>query len=359
MKAAILHEFGRPLVLQDVALSAPLPGEVRVRVVASGLCHSDYHRMTGGRPCPLPAVLGHEVSGLVEVVGGDVSHVKVGDPVVVGLASCGMCHECRSGFEHRCDAPPARHGGPRVTRRGQDVFQFVSIGGFAEAVLVDGRGVVKAPEGMPLDLAALLGCAVTSGVGAVIHCAKVRPGQSVAVIGCGGVGLNVVQGARIAGASQIVAIDTSPAKLELARAFGATHAVAAGADVVGAVRELCEGGVDYAFEVVGRTDTILQAVAMLGKGGAAVLVGIPTSGTEVPIPTDLIFRNELRVLSTINGSAGLQASVEELGRFYREGRLQLEPLVSQRIELADVNRGYEQLAAGEVARSLITFGDRG
>jgi S-(hydroxymethyl)glutathione dehydrogenase/alcohol dehydrogenase len=355
VKAAILHELGRPFVIEDVDLSNPAPNEVRVRLAASGLCHSDYHYVTGDLACPVPALLGHETSGVVEAVGENVRHVKPGDRVVASQPYCGRCGECETGHTHRCDDLPTRIGPPRVTLRGQPVFQFVNIGGFAESVLVDGSGVAKVPEAMPLDLAALLGCAVITGVGAVLNTAKVRPGQSVAVIGCGGVGLNVIQGAKIAGASRIVAVDVNPAKLELARQFGATDLIRGGADADQAVVEATKGGVDYAFEVIGLTETMRQAFLMLRKGGAAVLIGVPKAGAELSLPFRPAIMKELRVLSSLMGSAPVQSTIAALSRFYLDGALKLEPLVSQRIGLADINRGYDQLAAGEVARCLITF----
>jgi S-(hydroxymethyl)glutathione dehydrogenase/alcohol dehydrogenase len=344
VKAAILHEPGRPFVIEDVALSNPAPNEVRVRLAASGLCHSDYHYVTGDLTCPVPALLGHETSGVVEAVGENVRHVKPGDRVVASQPYCGRCGECETGHTHRCDDLPTRVGPPRVTLRGQPVYQFVNIGGFAESVLVDGSGVAKVPEAMPLYLAALLGCAVITGVGAVLNTAKVRPGQSVAVVGCGGVGLNVIQGARLAGASRIVAVDVNPAKLELARQFGATDLVRGGEEAVEGVLETTRGGVDYAFEVIGLTETMRQAFLMLRKAGA-----------ELSLPFRPAIMKELRVLSSLMGSAPVQSTIAALSRFYLDGALKLEPLVSQRIALSDINHGYEQLAAGEVARCLITF----
>lgn len=359
MRAAILHAPRQPLVIEDVELSDTLPNEVRVRVVASGLCHSDYARMVGDRACPFPALLGHEVSGVIEQVGKAVWHVRPGDAVIVGAPHCGACRECQAGRLHRCDAPPTRQGPPRITLGGHPVFQFVDIGGFAETVLVDGRAVVKVPDGVPVDLAALFGCAVISGVGAVTHCARVQPGALVAVIGCGGVGLNAIQGARIAGAERIVAVDVNPVKLEMAKLFGATDVVLGGPGSAEQVLELTKGGVDYAFEVVGRPETIVQALAMLRRGGAAVLVGIPKAGAEVSLQTDVIFRKELRVLSTRSGSVSLQSAVEWLARWYLAGDLALEPLVARRIGLNDIGQAIDQLARGEVARTLITFDTRG
>jgi S-(hydroxymethyl)glutathione dehydrogenase/alcohol dehydrogenase len=357
MKAAILHEPGKPMTIEDVTLDAPQPDEVRIRVVASGLCHSDYHFLTGDLPCPLPALLGHEAAGIIEAVGENVRHLKPGDAVVAGSPWCGVCGECTSGHTHRCDDRPGRgpNGRPRITLDGTPVFQFVEQGGFAEEMLIHSRGATKLPEGMPLDVAALLGCAVITGVGAAINRAEIRPGATVAVIGCGGVGLNVIQGAKIAGAARIIAVDVNQAKLQLAKEFGATDTIRGGADAVAELQELTRGGVDYAFEVIGLKETIRQAFLMLKKGGTAVLVGVPPAGTELELPASHFLRNEVRVMSTIMGSSPTLQFIPQLAQFYLDGRLKLDPLISQKISLADINRGYDQLAAGEVARSVITF----
>jgi S-(hydroxymethyl)glutathione dehydrogenase/alcohol dehydrogenase len=359
MKAAVLHEVGQPLIVEDVELDVPRADEVRIRVVASGLCHSDYHFIVGDLPCPLPTVLGHEASGVVEAVGENVRQYRPGDRVVTCTSAfCGECGQCQTGHSHRCDAKPSRPnaaGEARISLRGQPVYQFAGLGGFAEEMLVHQHSVSKLPEGMPLDVAALLGCGVLTGVGAVTNMAKVRPGETVAVIGCGGVGLNAIQAARIAGASRIVAVDLNPAKLELAKLFGATDTVLGGETAVAEVVELTKGGVDYAFEVIGLTQTVRQAFLMLRKGGAVVLVGIPKAGTELAFPSSPFLQKEVRVLSSLMGSSPFQVMIPQLAPAYLDGTLKLDPLVSQRIALSEINRGYEQLAAGEVARSLITF----
>lgn len=359
MKAAVLHEAGRPLTIEDVVLDAPRADEVRVRVTASGLCHSDYHFMVGDLTCPLPAVLGHEVSGVVEAVGAAVRDVRPGDAVVTCLSGfCGECGQCQTGHTHRCDAKPGRPATPgdaRITLGGKPVYQFGGLGGFAEEVLVHAHSVVKLPDAMPVDVAALLSCGVLTGVGAVVNSAQVRPGQTVAVIGCGGVGLNAVQGARIAGASRIIAVDLNPAKLELAKSFGATDLVIGGDTAATEVVELTGGGVDYAFEVIGLAQTARQALMMLRKGGAVVLVGLPKAGAEYSFPASVFLPKEARIIGSMMGSAPFQLMAPMLAGLYLDGRLKLDALISQRIALGDINRGYEQLAAGEVARSLITF----
>ena len=358
MRAAILREIGAPLTIEDVELDAPRPDEVRVRVAASGLCHSDYHFMVGDMPYPLPAVLGHEASGVVESVGSNVHEFRPGDRVVTCISTfCGECGQCQSGHSYRCDDRPSRGPGAenaRIHQGATPINQFSQLGGFAGEMLVHRHSVVKLPDEMPLDLASLLGCAVLTGVGAVLNRAQVKPGQTVAVVGCGGVGLNVIQGAKIAGAGRIVAVDLNPSKLELARQFGATDVVPGGDDAVDAVQQLT-GGVDYAFEVIGLQSTVRQAFLMLRKGGAAVLVGVPKFGSDVSVPALPFLQKEVRLISSMMGSVPFQVAIPQYAQMYLDGRLALEPLVSQRISLDEINRGYDDLAKGAVARSVIMF----
>jgi S-(hydroxymethyl)glutathione dehydrogenase/alcohol dehydrogenase len=359
MKAAILREVGQPLTIEDVDLDGPWADEIRLRVVASGLCHSDYHIIKGDLPTTLPAILGHEAAGVVEAVGQDVRGLQPGDLVVTCFSSyCGACGECQSGHNHRCDNRPARPGGlagSRITQKGLPIYQLGNLGGFAEEMVVHHRSVAKLPEGMPLDAAALLGCAVLTGAGAVLNGAKVEPGSSVAVLGCGGVGLNVIQAARIAGATRVIAIDLNPSKLELAKVFGATDMIAGGGDAVGEVVELSGGGVDYAFEVIGSPATMRDAFLMLRKGGAAVLLGIAKSGAELSIPIAPFVFKEVRILSSLMGSSPFQLFVPQLAQYYLNGSLKLDELVSRRIALEEINEGYASMAAGDVARSVVVF----
>lgn len=359
MKAAILREVGQPLTIEDVELDAPREDEVRIRVIASGLCHSDYHFMVGDMPYPLPVVLGHEASGIVEAVGSNVGEFRPGDRVVTCISTfCGSCGECQTGHSYRCDDRPTRGPAPedaRIRQQGAAINQFSQLGGFAEEMLVHRHSVVKLPADMPLDMASLLGCSVLTGVGAAINRAGIRVGDVVAVIGCGGVGLNVIQGARLAGAGRIIAVDLNPAKLELAKLFGATDTVPGGDDAVEAVASLSRGGVDYAFEVIGLQATIRQAFLMLRKGGAAVMVGVPKFGSDIVVPALPFLQKEVRLISSMMGSVPFQVAIPQYARMYLDGRLLLDPLVSQRIALADINRGYAALAGGEVARSVITF----
>jgi len=359
MKAAIFREVGKPLTIEDVHLEQPRAKEVRIRVAASGLCHSDYHVITGDIPCPLPVLLGHEASGIVESVGEDVHQFRPGDRVVTCLSSyCGECLECLAGRSNLCDNKPVRPatvGEARVTLNGEPIYQLGELGGFAEEMLVHANSLVKLPGDMPLDLAALLGCAVLTGVGAATNRASIRVGDTVAVVGCGGVGLNVIQGAKLAGAGRIIAVDLNPSKLELAREFGATDLVAGGDSTAEEVVELTKGGVHHAFEVVGLPSTIRQALMMLRKRGVAILVGVSRFGTELSLPASPFIPKEVSVMGTLLGSVPFQTEIPRLVDLYRQGKLKLEPLVSQKIRLEDINLAYQQMVTGEVARSVVTF----
>ena len=360
MKAAVLRQPGEPMTIEDVDLDGPRADEVRIRVLASGLCHSDYHMIVGDLPVAVPAVLGHEAAGVVEAVGENVVGVRRGDFVTTcASAYCGACRECQNGRTHICDdkpgRPDGRPAGSRLTIGGQPVYQLGNLGGFAEEMVVHQKAVVKIPEDVPPTAAALMGCAVLTGVGAVLNGAKVEPGSTVAVIGCGGVGLNVIQGARIAGASRIIAVDLSPAKLEFARQFGATDTLLGGPDAAAEVVEMTGGGVDYAFEVIGLTSTMRQAFLMLRKRGAAVLIGVAKAGAELSLPLALFLRNEVRVIGTLMGSSPFQLLLPQLSRYYLDGRLKLDELVSHRIALSEINEGYARLAAGESTRNVIVF----
>lgn len=360
MKAAILREIGK-LAIEEVELDGPGPDEVRLRVAASGLCHSDYHIITGDLAgTPRPALLGHEAAGFIEAVGANVKGFKPGDFVTTCVSAyCGHCSECQTGHTHMCNAPPGaatdRPSGSRATRHGEPIYTLGNLGGFAEEMVVHQRAVAKMPEGLPPELAAVMGCAVLTGVGAVLNGVKMEPGSTVAVIGCGGVGLNVIQGARIAGAARIIAIDRVPAKLEFARQFGATDTVLAGPDAVAQVVEMTNGGVNYAFEVIGLPAAMRDAFMMLRKRGAAVLMGVAKSGAELTVPIFPFVFKEVRIVSSFMGSSPFQLFLPQLAQYYLSGALKLDELISERIALADINEGYARMAAGEIARSVIVF----
>ena len=359
MRAAVLEKFDAPLVESDLELAEPARDEVLVRIVASGICHSDRSAHVGAQQRPLPAILGHEAAGIVEQVGTDVTTVRPGDHVV-GSASayCGRCTWCLRGLTQHCtEKGQARaDGSARATRDGAEIHPYVGLGGFATHMLVSERAVVKLPEEMPLDKGALLGCAVLTGVGAVRNGARVQAGQTVAVIGCGGVGLNAVQGARLVGASRIIAVDLSAAKLDRARQFGATEVVDASADdPVQAVLALTDGGVDHALEVVGLPTTIEQAFGMTGVCGTTTVVGVAGAQAQVTLPALAIMATEKKVQGSRLGSGNFRLDVPLYSAMYLRGQLMLDELISEVIGLEDVNRGLTELDGSDGARSVIHF----
>lgn len=358
MKAAVLGEFNSRPEVMDVTLGAILPHEVRVRTAATGVCHSDRHGQTGGIPTlPTPTVLGHEAAGVVLEVGAAVRHVAVGDHVVVApAASCGLCHWCNAGHPQHCtDQGRVRaDGSARLTMEGRDVGQFVGVGAFAEEMLVQASAVAVVPPEMPLDKAALLGCAVITGLGAVRRSAQVQFGDTVAVIGCGGVGLSAVQGAVLAGASRIVAVDRLPGKLDLARSFGATDVVnAAEVDPVEAVLSLT-GGVDHAIEVVGLPATIEQAFGMLRTRGTATVVGLPHAGDQLTLPAAAMLA-EKRLQGSRLGGTHLRADAPLYAQMYLSGRLDLDPLLGATVTLDDVGAALDGIDTSGAARTVVTF----
>ncbi|SVC04800.1 uncharacterized protein METZ01_LOCUS257654, partial [marine metagenome] len=274
MKAAVLREVGKPLEIEEVEICEPGPREVLIRTAAAGVCHSDLHFVEGLYPTRMPIVMGHESAGVVEQVGTDVNYVKPGDHVITCLSVfCGHCEMCVTGHMSLCDNPETRRGRddePRLAQAGEEMTQFADLSSFAEQMLVHEHAIVKIREDMPLDRAALIGCGVTTGVGSVFHTAAVEPGSSVAVIGCGGVGLSAINGAALAGAGRVIAVDMMASKLEMAKTFGATDVVdASQSDAVEAVKELTGGGVQYSFEAIGLKLTAEQAFRMLRPGGVA------------------------------------------------------------------------------------------
>lgn len=359
MRAAVLREAPGELVIEEVAVASPGPHEVRIANAAAGLCHSDLHFMDGTYPWMLPAVLGHESAGVVEAVGEEVTYVSPGDHVVTCVSVfCGECDQCLTGHPGRCSNPAVRRSPndpPRLTLDGEPLSQFSELGSFAEEMLVHERAVVKISPDIPLDRAALVGCAVITGVGAVFNTARVEPGSTVAVVGCGGIGLNCVQGARIAGALRVIAVDTIPAKLELATTFGATDVVnAASGDPVSQVRELTSGGVDFSFEAIGTKATVEQVYAMARPGGTATVIGMVPLGTKVEIE-GVDFLSERRLLGCLMGSNRFRIDMPRILELYRQGRLKLDELVSARITLDGLNAAAAELRRGTTARSVVVF----
>jgi len=359
MKAAVLREINKPLVIEDIQHGKPGPREVLVRTVAAGVCHSDLHFQNGSYPYPLPAVLGHESAGVVEAVGYDVTYVKPGDHVITCLSAfCGHCEHCLTGHMSLCQEPELQRapGQPsRLEKSGENIWQFLNLSSFAEYMLVHEHAIAKIRPDMPLDRAALIGCGVTTGVGAVIHTAKVEPGSTVAVIGCGGVGLSAINGAAIAGAARVIAVDMVPSKLELARKFGATDVVnAKEVDAVGTVVEMTQGGVHYSFEAIGLKATAEQSFKMLRRGGTATIIGMIPVGTNIELHGPE-FLMERKIQGSNMGSNRFRVDMPRFVEFYLQGRLHLDDLISRRIRLEDVNDGMEALKTGEVARSVIMF----
>ncbi|MEJ2132504.1 MAG: Zn-dependent alcohol dehydrogenase [Gammaproteobacteria bacterium] len=359
MKAAVLREVNKPLQIEDVQHSKPAPREVLVRTAAAGVCHSDLHFLNGSYPYPMPAVLGHESAGVVEEVGSDVTYVKPGDHVITCLSAfCGHCEHCLTGHMSLCQSPELqrpRGEEPRLTANGEMVWQFLNLSSFAERMLIHEHALVKVREDMPLDRAALIGCGVTTGVGAVIHTAHVEPGTTVAVIGCGGVGLSAVNGAAIAGAGRIIAVDMVPSKLELARKFGATDVVnASEKDPVGEIMEMTGGGVHYSFEAIGLKATAEQSFNMLRSGGTATIIGMIPVGTDIVLPGPA-FLAEKKIQGSNMGSNRFRVDMPRFVDFYLAGKLHLDDLLSRRINLEDVNDALSELEKGEVARSVIVF----
>ncbi|KJK25309.1 alcohol dehydrogenase [Burkholderiaceae bacterium 16] len=359
MKAAVLHQPKTPLVIEDVAIGKPGPHEVLLRTAAVGVCHSDLHFLDGAYPFPMPVVLGHEASGVVEQVGSEVRTVKPGDHVITCLSAyCGHCEHCLTGHLSLCVEPDTkrREGEePRLLAKGAPMNQFLNLSAFAEQMLIHEHALVAIRPEMPLDRAALIGCAVTTGVGAVVHTARVSPGETVAVIGCGGIGLATINGAAIAGAGRIIAIDRVPGKLELARKFGATDVInAADVDAVEAVRELTRGGVHHAFEAIGLKQTAEQAFSMLRRGGTATVIGMIAPGVKIEIKgTD--FLAEKRIQGSMMGSNRFPVDMPRLVDFYLSGKLKLDELISRRMPLEKINEAFDELRRGELARSVIMF----
>lgn len=363
MKAAVLREVGQPLQIEEVSIGKPGPREVLIRTKAAGVCHSDLHFIEGSYPHPLPAVLGHESAGIVEAIGSEVRTVKVGDHVITCLNPyCGHCEVCLTGHMNLCISPETRRSKtdePRLFKEDLSgpgkMAQFLNLSSFAEMMLVHEHACVAIRKDMPFDRAALIGCSVMTGVGAVIHTSSVRPGETVAVIGCGGVGLATINGAAIAGAGRIIAIDRVPAKLALAKTFGATDVInAADGDAVKQVQELTGGGVHHSFEAIGLKATAEQSFKMLRRGGTANIIGMIPVGTMIELH-GADFLGERKIQGSFMGSNRFPVDMPRLVDAYMGGKLKLDELISRRIKLEEVNSAFDELKRGELARSVIVF----
>jgi S-(hydroxymethyl)glutathione dehydrogenase/alcohol dehydrogenase len=354
----VLRHIDAPLTIEDLELVPPGDGMVRVRIAASGVCHSDLSVVDGTVPQPLPAVLGHEGAGVVTEVGPGATGVAPGDHVVVSwIVPCRACGACLRGQPTLCESGMAHvMGGPYGSANGDPVRAGFGTATFAEETVVPAGAAIRIPTDFPLDLASLIGCGVVTGVGAVVNTAKVRPGETVAVIGCGGVGLAAIQGARLCGASQIIGVDRVAAKLEMARANGATHTVDASIDdPVAAVHELSSGGTDHGFEVVGSAATIALAYAMTRRGGTVTIVGAGRFDESVSFPVMSLMVDAKRLQGSIYGSTDPARDVPRMVELQRAGALDLDQLITRRIALDDVNDAFRAMTDGEVARSVIVF----
>lgn len=340
-------------VVDDLSVQEPGPGEVRVRVEAAGVCHSDLAVVVGKIPWPSPCVLGHEGAGVVDALGSGVDHLAVGDPVVLStIRSCGHCEACDRGRPTHCRRTFGQTHQP-FRWRDQAVHNFAATSVFAEYTVVDAVQAVKIPAGLPATSTALVGCAVLTGVGAVLNRARVSQGSRAAVIGIGGIGLNVLQGLRLAGALPSIAIDTNPAKEEVARRFGATHFVdASKSDAVAEVRALCPDGVDFAFECVGHPDLVRLATELLDWGGSAVVIGVPAPGSEASFDIGSMYQDK-SIQMCRYGASHPQHDIPLYTNLYREGRLLLDELVTRTYALEEVETALADLRAGKLARGVL------
>jgi len=359
MKAAVCYEFNKPLVIEDVELREPIKGEVKIRLAATAVCHSDIHDMKGEMPGGVPFIGGHESAGYVDKVGAGVTYVKAGDPVVVSLlASCGKCYYCMTGLLHLCEHrfdPPAR---PRVhNKKGQPLELKGNIGGFAGYVVVDESQVVKVPVDIPLDRAALLACGVTTGFGGVVNRARVRPFQSVVVVGAGGVGINAIQGAAYVGAYPIIAVDVLDSKLKMAMDFGATHVVNAKSEAAEEILKLTSGrGAEFVFVTVGSVAAINQGMSFTCLRGTTVMIGLPSIKDRLSLlPLDMI-PTEKNLIGGFMGATDIKRDIPNLVMLYRAGRLKLDELITRRFSLERINEAMALTEKGEGLRNVIMFG---
>jgi S-(hydroxymethyl)glutathione dehydrogenase / alcohol dehydrogenase len=359
MRAAVCRAFGEPLVVEELELDPPRAGEARVEVAASAICHSDIAFAEGAWGGELPAVYGHEAAGVVREIGPGVSRVAPGDRVAVSLVrSCGRCFFCVRGQSHLCEGEfPADREGALRTRDGEPVLRAMHTASFAEEVVVDESQLAVVPESLAFDVASLLGCGVLTGFGAVTERAAVPAGASVVVVGTGGVGLNVVQGARVSGAEPIVAVDISPAKREAATPFGATHTLdPAAVDTADAVRKLTDGrGADFVFVTVGRASVVEGGLNLVRRGGTLVVVGMPPSDESFRVVAVDLAHNDVRILGSKMGSARLDVAVPRLLELYERGLLKLDELISARYPLDRINDAIADARDGDALRNVIVF----
>jgi len=357
MKAAVLWELNKDLeVRNDVRLADLGPGEVHLKVVSSGVCHSDVSAQNGTIPAGTPCVLGHEGAGVVLEVGPGVTDLKAGDHAIVSFTpACRLCKACLRGQANLCESMFAMAVAKKFIIDGNAVGGMTGCGTFAEEMILPQAAVIKVDQDIPLNVVSLIGCGVTTGVGAAINTAKITPGSSVLVIGCGGVGISAIQGARIAGAAEIVAVDTLPRKLEMAKRFGATHGVTP-EELEGAKLEITGGeGFDFALECVGNPKTIRATYDAIRRGGTAVVVGVGRMEQKIEFSAFELFYAEKTLKGSMYGSANVRVDFPRLLRLWKAGKLDLEGMISRRIKIDDVNEGFRAMKAGEVIRSVIDY----
>ncbi|RME70619.1 MAG: Zn-dependent alcohol dehydrogenase [Chloroflexi bacterium] len=363
-RAAVLHQVNSPFRIETVDLEAPRPGEVLVRVAAAGICHSDWHLVTGDTKHPLPVVAGHEGAGIVEAVGPGVRRVKPGDHVVLNWApNCGECFYCLHDRPNLCETYVGPlwdgvmlDGTPRLSLNGQPVYHFSGLACFAEYTVVPEVSCIPIDRDFPLNIAALIGCAVTTGVGAAVNTVRVRPGSSVAVFGAGGVGLSIIMGAHLAGAGRIIAVDRAEAKRQIALDCGATDFLLAGADVNHEIRRLTAGrGADYVFEAIGIPAVQEQCLDAARPGGTIVLVGLSPMDSSTNLPGAIITRQEKTVIGSYYGTSNTARDFPLYADLYRQGKLGLDRLVSTTYTLDQINEAYADMLSGRIARGVIEF----
>jgi NDMA-dependent alcohol dehydrogenase len=366
-RAAVMTGIDQPLEIRDdVEVEAPRAGEIKIRMGASGVCHSDLSMQNGTMMAAAPIVLGHEGAGVVEEVGEGVTNLAPGDHVVVSwVPQCGDCFFCNREQGYLCENANAAlatggllDGTTRFTSQGAPLFQMAASGTFSEVSIIPAIGAVKIPNDLDMKIAALIGCGVLTGTGAALNTANIRKGDTVAVVGCGGVGLNVIQGARIAGAGEIIAVDMNETKLQMAKEFGATATVnASQSDAVSQVMEMtAQRGADVAFEVIGLQQTIDQTITMTRRGGQAILVGVPKMDAMVTLPAFFgVVLAEKTIKGCWYGSSNVQKDVPKLIDLYKKGDLKLDELISRTITLDQVNEAFDAMKTGEVARSVIEY----
>jgi Zn-dependent alcohol dehydrogenase len=358
VKAAVCYELGKPLVVAEVDIDPPGLGEVKVKIAATAICHSDIHMFKGELPFKPPLVGGHESAGYVDKLGKGVTEFKPGDRVLISLmANCGKCKYCLTGRSWQCNAVwPLAEEARMHDKKGRDLLQPFRIGSFAEYNIVHKSQLVKIPDEIPLDSAALLACGVITGFGAVVNRAKVEPMQSCVIIGVGGVGLNSVQAARISGAYPVIAVDVADSKLKAARAFGATHTVnATKGDPVKEVQALTDGGADFAFITVGSVAAIAQGLFMCGPRGMTVIVGLPQFKDTLQVPPFIFIKDERVLTGSYMGSTRYQTEIPKLVALYKAGILKLDELITARFPLEDINHAIELVEKGKALRNVIMF----